>query len=156
MIRLSIITTSAVGIAAITSRNPLKISVWLILIRSIVFYVSHLIMGITWIPIILFLLFIGGILIIFIILSSLIPNEKSKKAKFIIIPMIIFFVCGITLTKVSNSIINYELKWSIVRRINIIRLIIIVLIYFLRFIYIISVENIQIRNSIICLYKEVL
>lgn len=61
--------------------NPIKIALNLLYIRIIIFFLMTLSTGSTWYPYIISILFIGGILIIFLVLSAIIPNEKDGKDK---------------------------------------------------------------------------
>lgn len=63
------------------SKNPIKIRLLILLSVSIIFSVLRTNTGNVWFPLLFFVLFTGGILIIFIILSSILPNEKALKRK---------------------------------------------------------------------------
>lgn len=65
----------------ITCNNPVKIRLMLTTISFIIIVIIKEMSGMSWIPLILSMLFTGGILIMFIILSSITPNEPIKKNK---------------------------------------------------------------------------
>lgn len=81
------ITKRVLLITAITfliianAKNPIKIRILILIGTSIIFLLIHLNTGNVWFPLIFFILFTGGILIIFIILASILPNEKVWKIK---------------------------------------------------------------------------
>lgn len=93
-ISIVIFRATLITIAARKIKNPIKLRVALILYRAIIFLIIIIKTGAKWFPILYFLLFIGGILIIFIVLSSIIPNEKPGKSKITYPAVFTFFVLG--------------------------------------------------------------
>lgn len=73
--------TLLIVLSAAKSANPTKIRVTLTASRGALFFLVSSGSSETWFPLLFFLIFIGGIIIIFIILSSIIPNEKSRTNK---------------------------------------------------------------------------
>lgn len=61
--------------------NPVKTRVAILSTGVILMLLSSHISGSSWIPILILILFMGGIIIIFIILSSILPNEPRIKLK---------------------------------------------------------------------------
>lgn len=133
------------SIIILTSINPVKIRLNILIFRILIFISIGKIRRRIWFPIIFLLLFVGGVIIIFIILSSLAPNEKSLKThikKFFIytttiMPWIIY-------RDVNSKI--HRLKWIIKSNSNIEILIIIILGYFFSFILIIRTDKLSIRS----------
>lgn len=64
-----------------STKNPVKIRVSLLIWSALIFSYIVVTGGSTWFPLILTLLFTGGILVIFIILSTFDPNTKAGKVK---------------------------------------------------------------------------
>ena len=62
------------------AKNLLKLSLTLLMVSSLIFFRIALICGSTWMPTIFFLLFMGGILVLFILISSILPNERMNKS----------------------------------------------------------------------------
>ena len=79
MMRILICLITLLILQSSLSKRPMKLRVMLMMIRRIIFTYIRLKTGSTWFPLLIFLIFIGGILIIFIILCAVIPNEKRKK-----------------------------------------------------------------------------
>ena len=69
------------GLYTTQTRNPVKVRILLIVTRGSLFFWVGLTTGRVWFPTLFFLLFMGGIIIIFMILSSVLPNEKAGKLK---------------------------------------------------------------------------
>lgn len=88
MITIVMITTMASG-----SSNPVKIRIVLTILSSGIFLKIKM-NGNSWYPILFFLIFIGGILIMFIILSSVLPNEKSEIKKKVMETIILVLLAG--------------------------------------------------------------
>lgn len=133
-------------IAIIGTKNPVKISLFIITLRALIFYIIKILISRSWFSIIFFLIFIGGILIVFLILSSLRPNEKSIKLKlnliFLSIVPLIILISSISRIEIKTTII----KWTIQSRYNIEIIILIILIYFFSFIIIIASKKITLRS----------
>lgn len=89
------LTLPIIAFAISNSKNPIKTRFLILGIRFLIFVSLKLQKGEVWFPLIFFLLFTGGILIMFMILSSISPNEKSYKmkiSKFAIIVIILVSV----------------------------------------------------------------
>lgn len=149
MIRLIIILTIYIIFIFYTISNPVKISIRLIFLRITIFNSIFLISGIRWFPLIFCLLFIGGILMIFLILSSLIPNEKIKKNKINKNMMLISIIIAILINLNWKIKIN-EISWTqrkifLINNLNIATITILILIYFLIFIILNIKEKVSLR-----------
>lgn len=79
MITITIVAIYLLTFYSVGTKNPVKLRFILVLLRAMVFLIMNLGTGTRWFPIIFILLFTGGILIIFMILSSILPNEKPGK-----------------------------------------------------------------------------
>lgn len=103
--------TSAVAIirtlAATRSqtKNPVKLRIILICLSITLFFMMSLKTGQVWFPTLIFLIFIGGILMIFMILSSVLPNEKPGKTK---IKVIIRLILVLWMIRNSRTLIVSE------------------------------------------------
>lgn len=138
-------------ILLISSLNPVKIRIILILLRSTLFRIFYLNNTRSWFPIIYFIIFIGGIIITFVILCAVIPNEKTLKTKKIIFSTIIiiiltFFCLQINISR-ENQIIH-QIKWFFQSRLTFEILILMILRYFLSFIFILSKETSRLRSNL--------
>lgn len=107
--RIIAITVSAL---TLTSKNPLKIRVLILVTTIIIFLKIRIEAGRSWFSSIITILFAGGILIIFIILSSLQPNEKIEKLKFkIFIPLLIrLLILELKLNNITKNEYNNNLN----------------------------------------------
>lgn len=118
----------------LTTINPIKIARGLLAARVFMAMTIQITLGIRWMPIIYILLFTGGILITFIILSSLIPNEKFSIK--IISPALILTATILTYgqkhksTQIEPPIL---IKWTAERHYTSLFVIALVLAYFLAF-----------------------
>lgn len=132
---------------AIKSGNPLKTRVSILGARIIIFtYIQWVSRGV-WIPTLMILLFIGGIIIIFIILSSIIPNEKSIKSKgasFILFLTTLFILVGPQ--RASKEAMPIEAKNFLIRGENFWVMTLIILIFFLASMRILSSEQTPMRT----------
>lgn len=147
MITLPILTiTCFITLISISKKeNPISISIKLILVTINLFTIISISTRRVWFPLILIILLLGGILVIFTILSSLIPNEKIKKEKPSMI-YCIFFRIPIIIKKSETTNIFKDNKTFIEERPTFIIILFIILFYFLRFVTIINKEDTPIRN----------
>lgn len=135
--------------------NPIKIRIIIIFIRSFTFILIRNIIGRRWFPLIFYILFLGGILIIFIVLSSLIPNEKSIKNKLSWTTILILALITTAIHLPLTNNFRRQLKWFIQSTYNLYIIILLILLYFIRFIYLLSQEKITLR-SCFCYNKTIL
>lgn len=127
--------------------RPVKLSISLVIIRGIIMLLLNALRGESWFPIIFYLLFIGGIIIIFIILSSVRPNEKMPKLKNYITFAIILSTISTLSYRNQNTCASNILKEVLIRNHNVLSLTALVLVYFLAFIYLISKNKIPLRST---------
>lgn len=94
-IRLMSILTIFLIIAS-KSANPVKTSLAILGVRVFIFLQMRILSGTSWVPVLMVLLFMGGIIIMFIILSSVLPNEKRIKVKnyWVFAPILAIAVIG--------------------------------------------------------------
>lgn len=71
----------ALTIIIFSRKNPVKLRIIIMITASLIFFIIWINRRSAWFPSILMLLFTGGILVIFIILSSFHPNEGTSKLK---------------------------------------------------------------------------
>lgn len=130
-----------------TTLNPVKISFALFLIRTLFLTRASLTTGHTWAPLIFYMLFTGGILVIFIILSSNMPNEKVMKVKVYPLAVIVIISAPIAIiTERISTPILIKLMPQNARTIPILS--IIVLIYFFSFIKFLKEFKSPIRTTV--------
>lgn len=127
--------------------NPVKTRIALIILRITTFYIINERVRNSWAPLIFLLIFTGGILIIFIILSSLLPNEKSLKIKPIPLLAIISIPLTTLIRRERNLTRTVKIKWFLQSSWTLIYTIILILAYFLSFIYTLSKNNQPIRST---------
>lgn len=149
MVRILNFMVLMIAANLIKTKNPIKIRIFLTLIRIALFSFLSLNKGSCWISIIFYILFIGGILVIFIILSSLSPNESSLKIKTSRTILIILALMKIQAIKMQpieiiQALIKNSLRnWPII---IIVRSLIII--FFFSFLMILSREKTSIRSTI--------
>lgn len=106
--------------------------------------------SIIWYPLLYFLIFIGGILLIFIILSSILPNEKNKISIKSLIKFAFFLpIIFLLLIKKESIILRVRIKTTkaiLDSRRRSLFLILAMLIYFFGAIILISEEEAPIRR----------
>lgn len=133
----------------VTAVNPVKICASLILARVGLFTYIFCKNSSIWIRAIFFIIFIGGIIIMFIILTSLIPNEKNLKVRKKLTSILILSARFVSL---RSSIAQVEIIST--QQIKVIffsnesfeTLILAILLYFLVFVYILSKESSSLRS----------
>lgn len=128
--------------------NPMKARVTILFMRTLIFSLIFATKGSCWVPIIFYLLFMGGILMMFMILSSLAPNEQSKKMKVSLLRLaLIFTIISIEqeMTRESTQLI---IKQRVIRAPVIILRTFIIIIYFFSFLAILSEQKICMRSTI--------
>lgn len=138
----------AITSAVITQTNsPIKVRIRLMGLRGFIFIIVGVKTGSSWFPLLIFLLFVGGILIIFIILSSIIPNENLKPVNYGILAAIIG---SLEFARINHPNLNRNLSKGLVALVGESRIILFILslitLYFFSMILIIKREQIPIRN----------
>lgn len=133
MITLALSLLTVVRVLSLTnSNNPMKIRFSILLGSSIIFLLIKIKTGSVWIPLIFFILFTGGILMAFIILASILPNEKIMKLKTSkIFFLILIMTTLITYTKMLGvENIAPQIKSFISTSLTLFLIVSIILIYF--------------------------
>lgn len=141
-------------IVTFTEKNPIKIRFMLIIISLINFTNVTFSRSKRWISLIVLLIFLGGIIIMFIILSSRLPNEKTKKVELkSIVILTIILTSIIVRSNLNTNTINLETtKWFINRSHNTIAITLLITIYFWIFNSLINQKQRSIR-TLMCQYK---
>lgn len=133
----------------IWTNNPLKIRIGLVLVRGVIFLIITVTTRTRFFPLVYYILFLGGILMMFIILSSLAPNAKIKKIK--MAPTIIILLGVLTISAFTSTIKTREgimVKQTLSGRRTSIFLFFLVISYFLGFILTLEKENLPMRTLI--------
>lgn len=126
------------------------ILILIMFISLIIFNTLWSFSGYTWFPLILALLFVGGILVIFMVISSLFPNSKNFLQQlgrfkiFSFISLSIFFLFYFPFTIFSFEC--FSIKTIILRGGNFLSLGFIILCYFFCFLYFISKDKVSLRR----------
>lgn len=125
--------------------NPMKIIYLLMCIGFNLFTLIYCLVGSSLFPVIILIIFIGGILIAFMIVTSILPNEPLKKntasnITAIRLLLIVVFIVA------PNQAATYKYKSIFLRNINTIIIVIIILAYFIGFIYLIYTTKITLRT----------
>lgn len=144
MIWIKPIITTLIFIISFNTR-PLKLRIVLVGIRGLIFLYLQENVGSTWFSLIFFLIFIGGIIVVFIILSAITPNQKYLKINSKIVFVIIMLRLPTAFLLPSDESLTIRMKWFISRNTNILIGIAIMLLYFFSFIYITTKEKYPIR-----------
>lgn len=131
--------------------NPVKIRAILIATGVIIFNVIYFITRNLWFPIIIYLMFIGGILIIFILLSSILPNEKTYK-NFKRIWLIIIFTLTFLLSTddVFYTVVRRGIKTLMASSLIIFFIFLIITAYFLVVMTIVTHSRLPLRRANAC------
>lgn len=90
---LSILIIS-IPIARLISLTPLNLGVW-ILISSLIFALFIIVSISSWFSFIIFLIYIGGILVIFVYFIALSPNLQLRLFPIITLSLIVFLILNI-------------------------------------------------------------
>nr|AJR19263.1 NADH dehydrogenase subunit 6 [Thremma gallicum] len=90
--------------------HPLIITMFMVIQTFIMTLIIGLMSYSFWMPYIMFLVFIGGLLILFIYISSLTPNKIYKMTPFTLIFFAFFLIFIITIiNKISGKFMNLEM-----------------------------------------------
>lgn len=133
-------------VLSMSSANPVKVTILLILMRILNFFIIHVQTASTWFPIIFLIMFTGGILMMFIILSSILPNEPAKKIKNFIIIIVIFIATTPFMAYASRTTFIPSTKWFLTSSPILWGTITLVSAYFLSFITILSKNKSSLRS----------
>lgn len=130
------------------NKRPIKLLTILIFLRIILFLNIYSKSGQAWLPIVIFIIFSGGIIIIFIIVSSFLPNKNKgiiKKFLWLIIVLTLFFCINKEYTKECSHTLTIEFLRCYR---NILILIFLIRVFFLGSILIISKSKTPIRSFV--------
>lgn len=140
---ISLISLS-IGLSIILTWTPLTLGIWIIILAlSISILISSIIS--TWFSLIIFLIYIGGILVIFAYFVAIQPNQQL----YIIIPffIILITICIIPIYRQKTLITNiYTNNWWVRRifeLINIPSLTLLALVLFLALITVVKITYIN-------------
>lgn len=140
---------------AVRSVNPVKMRITLIIIARILIGKLYLLKGIAWFSCIIYLLFVGGILMMFIILSSLMPNQKPKKIKKFSLFIKTIISALILFWPPEHQRWGLNLMWQLRNNVAIGLALALVSAYFFFFIFLISKRKSSIKSTQ-CFYKLIL
>lgn len=147
-----------VSLQLLSYKSPVKFISSLILLAARLTILCILVRATSWMGRIFFMIFIGGIMVIFIILSSLLPNEKRTKVKKF--ALVLSFL-GILVVLLSADLIgvgaesafNYQTKSFFGSSGSFEILILLILAYFFNFIFLISKQNSSLR-TLFCQFSK--
>lgn len=146
MIRLIIFFIIFTLILTLTSRsNPVKIRWILTILTRLYFRILSIRTKRTWIPIMLSIIFLGGIILTYTIISSLYPPVRSNKSNLSWTNLIIMSLIPAWFYRINNQI--NLIKWTAHLNFNIELLVIFITLYFIMFIYILSYKLTRLRIS---------
>lgn len=145
MIFLWTLTILLSFLALLWNKNPLKVRISLIAISLGFFFILHYKDGLIFYPVLMAILFIGGIIMVFIVLRSVSPNEKFSFSGKFFLPIslgagISFFPLPCHLRGLST------LYASAVQGASIIVSFAIIFFYFYSFIQVITWEKVRLRS----------
>lgn len=134
--------------------NPVKLTIILMIYSSIITLRLWHMTAATWFPLIFYILFIGGILIMFIILSSGIPNEKAMKLKIEL--LLVTAIATIrTFFPRSTTVDIATAKRELMTQHSFTLLAAILVLYFFFFLKIVSRKKYPARNFFSCPYRKI-
>lgn len=147
MITLIMIAAISTAMIMFKEKNPIKIRFYLIILSSTNFTYSSLNRRNRWTRLIILIIFLGGIIMIFIILSSCLPNEKTKITTNI---MVYIALTAFIILNLSNSTISRQEsinpKYFIISISNTLIVVMIITLYFVTFNQLISSSKTSMRS----------
>lgn len=135
------------------TKNPVELRVKLLIMRSLIFVIMHLSSSKRWFPLIYLTLFLGGVLIIFIILSSLLPNKSRGflKAEIQNFPKFIYFRVIICILMEAKTFLGTEpIKISqnqMSQQASLVMILLLIFIYFIIFIQTTKKINLPLKTQ---------
>nr|YP_009351816.1 NADH dehydrogenase subunit 6 [Rhinotergum shaoguanense]AQQ72855.1 NADH dehydrogenase subunit 6 [Rhinotergum shaoguanense] len=135
----------------IFSNNPVKAMMSLLMLSSITAIMMFNFSSMAWFPSIFYLLFMGGILMVFMIMSSIMPNEKMSKIKNIFLVTAVIMLITLNMAenaKIEELMFNSQLKWFMMCNQNILMATILIMVYFFMFIKQVSKEKSSLRSEL--------
>ena len=164
MITRSIIVLiqALISVICFLNKRAIKLRVALFLLSTFLFYeLSHTTRGVL-IPIILYLMFMGGILITFMIISAITPSAKISKTKKTA-GLRLSVIAAVALLIERPPLFNYKIsqefflyKTILVQLPLMLLIVLVLLVYFFSIISIISRRNRNLRTLIWCYKKFIL
>lgn len=133
------------------SDRPVKLRILMIFIRIYLFLTVIKRTGNVWFPMMYTLLVVGGIVLMFIILSSVLPNRTIKKEKYKVrITFIWIMSCYVySLQRRSISTEIAIIKQVLSAHQNMVVMMTLIILYFLSFIYVLSRKKERIQ-AVVC------
>lgn len=126
--------------------NPVKMGFLLIFFRLLNFFVIFFSSGGSWFPLIFTLLFIGGVMVLFMVISSLFSNEKTDNYSFILISFAFLLIRFLMFSFCQFVVFGLENKIFITVGFNFSFMVSLVLGYFFLFLFFISFEKASLRS----------
>lgn len=131
--------------------SPVKLRATLIVVRSLLFLEIYVAGSRMWIAGIFIIIFIGGIIVIFIIVTSLLPNEKNLKVKRLLLLScsLIVLIGRVTFTDLQvENYVNQRSKIVFFSNERFEVLIIVIILYFFSFLMIVTKETSTLRSRV--------
>nr|QNH68980.1 NADH dehydrogenase subunit 6 [Ergatettix serrifemora] len=85
--KMMIFMSTMINIMFITTKQPMKMVIMILMQTLVSTFMMSMKTKSTWFPYMLMIIFIGGMMVLFIYITSITPNEKSKTNPMIIISM---------------------------------------------------------------------
>lgn len=150
---MNIITATILSTILVWRRkasNPIKTRIAILLIGGLMIQISSSISGASWISILILMLFMGGIIMMFIILASILPNEKGLKVKNpLVYALIVIFLVIFSRAPITGAIGGSVTKTFLTSGQNFYMIMRLILLFFIGRIRTLSTENTPMR-SITC------
>nr|YP_009228542.1 NADH dehydrogenase subunit 6 [Phyllocoptes taishanensis]ALK03805.1 NADH dehydrogenase subunit 6 [Phyllocoptes taishanensis] len=127
------------------SMGPMKLAVNLLIMSVLLMTLLSMKMGLSWLSLVYVMLFTGGILMMFMILSSFLPNEKSTKLNVSTLALAIPFMVSIQNLDPSDILPTTTMKWVLEASSTSISLMAIMLLYFVAFLENVSSDKLPMR-----------
>lgn len=127
--------------------NPVKIGFLLIIFSVSNFFVMFFSLGSSWFPLIFSLLFIGGVIVLLMVISSLFSNEKTDNySLFFIFLTFLFFIIFFVPFFSRMFVYAQDFKVFLYSGFNFMFMVLLVLGYFFLFLFFISFEKASLRS----------
>lgn len=131
--------------------SPVKLALSLIVVRMMLFLEVYIFNSRVWMASIYIIIFVGGIIVMFMIMVSLLPNEKNlKMGKLILISFLVVLPLsrGLLRDVQMENCLNHTSKVIFFSNERFETLIIVILLYFFSFLAILSKETSTLRSSV--------
>ena len=130
----------SLGLSIIIAFSPLALGLWILILSIRISFLVRLMFS-SWFGFILFLIYIGGILVIFAYFVSIQPNQQFELKRSLMFSFLIFFRLVINNYVVTIDLISH-INWWIDSLFNLSNLSIIVLLGFILFLALVIVVKI--------------